>query len=83
MIELMINSERIPSSFVTVHPLLSSPSSLAENDVQSEALEEVEENHIKRVLEENDFNITISAKHLKIGRNTLYRKIRSYGIRCS
>jgi len=83
MIELIINSERIPASFPAAHSSQTMPAAEVFRDVQSEALGEVEELHIKRVLEENNFNITTSAKHLKIGRNTLYRKIRSYGIACS
>lgn len=78
VIELMINSEKIPSSFTAEQPSLK-PSAMI---VHSEALGEMEKNHIKRVLEENNFNISISARYLKIGRNTLYRKIRRYDITC-
>lgn len=83
VIELMINSEKIPASFTTNYSSPSVQKVKVGKGVQCEALEEIEELHIKRVLEENDFNITTSARQLKIGRNTLYRKIRSYSINCA
>jgi transcriptional regulator of acetoin/glycerol metabolism len=46
-------------------------------------LEFMEKNHILRVLDLYGGNISLCAKTLGIGRNTLYRKIESYGIKCS
>jgi DNA-binding NtrC family response regulator len=47
---------------------------------QSMTLQEMERQHIKNVLEENDWNIQRSAKILGIDRSTLYAKIRRYGL---
>ncbi len=44
-------------------------------------LEEVERDHIRRILEESGWNITRSARLLGIDRSTLYGKIRRYGLR--
>jgi transcriptional regulator of acetoin/glycerol metabolism len=83
MMELIIISEKIPSSFpFNQQPDIHSVSKVVQES-PSPALEEVEESHIRRVLEENDYNITVSAKKLGIGRNTLYRRIQSYKIDCS
>mgnify|MGYP000147392523 FL=1 len=44
-------------------------------------LEEVEREHIRRVLDESGWNITRCARLLGIDRSTLYGKIRRYGLR--
>jgi two-component system response regulator HydG len=43
-------------------------------------LEEVEREHIRRTLEMTGQNRTETAKLLKIGERTLYRKIKEYGL---
>uniref|UniRef100_A0A831UD67 Sigma-54-dependent Fis family transcriptional regulator n=1 Tax=Geobacter metallireducens TaxID=28232 RepID=A0A831UD67_GEOME len=43
-------------------------------------LKDTEEATIRRALEESRWNITETAKVLGIGRNTLYRKIKEYGL---
>ena len=45
------------------------------------ALSEVEKLHIKSVLEENDWNISKCARELQIDRQTLYNKIKKYGLK--
>jgi DNA-binding NtrC family response regulator len=47
----------------------------------SESLEEVEQEHIRNVLEKHGWNITRSAEILGINRVTLYNKIRKYELR--
>ena len=47
---------------------------------QALSLEEVEKQHIKRVLEMTDWNISQAAKALGIERATLYNKIKKYGL---
>lgn len=47
------------------------------------SLENMEKNHIIKVLKLCSGNITHAAKALGIGRNTLYRKIKKYNIDCS
>ena len=46
----------------------------------SDSLEEVEKAHIINVLNKMDWNITRSAQLLKVDRQTLYNKIKKYGI---
>jgi DNA-binding NtrC family response regulator len=46
-------------------------------------LEQVERRHIVKVLSVYRGNVSLTAKKLGIGRNTLYRKLESYGIDCS
>jgi DNA-binding NtrC family response regulator len=47
---------------------------------QNNSLKEVEKNHIRQILTDNDWNIARSAKILEIDRSTLYSKIKKYGI---
>ncbi len=49
-----------------------------EEDIEILNLEIVEKNHIEKVLNKFDGNISSAAKVLGIGRNTLYRKIKKY-----
>lgn len=44
-------------------------------------LEDVERFHIERVVKECHYNLSHAAKHLGIGRNTLYRKMNHYQIK--
>jgi transcriptional regulator of acetoin/glycerol metabolism len=45
------------------------------------SLEEAERAHLRRVLEEQRWNIARSARVLEIDRSTLYSKIKRYGLR--
>ena len=85
VIELTINSESLPSALLTAgsHGAADADEDALNAGAGSETLEEVEVMYIKRVLEENNHNISAAAKTLKIGRNTLYRKMRLYGIELS
>jgi DNA-binding NtrC family response regulator len=47
---------------------------------RDDSLEEVAREHIIRVLEANEWNMTRAARVLKIDRVTLYNKVRKYGI---
>lgn len=47
---------------------------------QSDSLEEVEKNHIQRILNKYDWNISKAAAALEIDRVTLYNKIKKYGL---
>ncbi len=82
MMELIINSEKISSVLPLIQQKRNTTAPDKSSSLQSAALGEVEEQHIRRILEENDYNISISAKKLGIGRNTLYRRIQSYQIDC-
>ena len=93
IIELMVNTESIPDSFMKSNSSTGEKSELnlirPEAGITGEALEEnlnlesMEKMHILKVLNLYDGNITLCAKTLGIGRNTLYRKMDSYGIKCS
>jgi len=45
-----------------------------------ESLEEVEKKHVHQILIKNDWNISRTAKALKVDRVTLYNKIKKYGL---
>ncbi|MGB9720454.1 MAG: sigma-54-dependent transcriptional regulator [bacterium] len=49
-------------------------------DLEGETLAEIEKNHIKKVLEKNDWNLAESARKLGIHRNTLRLKIKEYNL---
>ncbi len=51
-----------------------------QNGARDDSLEEVAREHIIRVLDANEWNMTRAAKILKIDRVTLYNKVRRYGI---
>ncbi|AZV56957.1 sigma 54-interacting transcriptional regulator [Clostridium sp. AWRP] len=46
-------------------------------------LENLEKTHIENVIRKFNGNVTLAAKAMGIGRNTLYRKIKKYNIYCS
>lgn len=48
-----------------------------------ESLEDIEKNHILQVLNNHEWNITRTAKALKVDRVTLYNKIRKYDLKPS
>lgn len=50
------------------------------NLIDTDSLEEMEKNHIARVLKKYDWNISRAATALNIDRVTLYNKIRKYGL---
>lgn len=45
-----------------------------------ESLDDLEKNHISQILAKYSWNITVSAKALKVDRVTLYNKIKKYGL---
>lgn len=52
------------------------------SETQFLSLKEAEREHILKVLNGNEYNITRTAKILGIGRNTLYRKLKELNIDC-
>ncbi len=50
------------------------------NPTGGNSLEDIEKVHIRRILEQSDWNISKSAETLKIDRVTLYNKIKKYGL---
>ncbi len=53
---------------------------LSKTNPPGDSLEETEKAHVKRILEQSDWNISRSAETLKIDRVTLYNKIKKYGL---
>lgn len=45
-------------------------------ETEGKTLKQIEIEVVKRVLEENNKNISLTAKQLKIGRSTIYRLIK-------
>ena len=60
---------------------LSFPSASDENKSKLISLQEIEEDHIRQVLEQLGWNITRAAEILEIDRATLYNKIKKYDLR--
>jgi len=76
-IELAINKEKLPLELIRA----TEPTEMVEMALSSlVSLEELEKDHIKRVLNNEAFNITNAAKTLGVGRNTLYRKMEKHRI---
>ena len=81
LVELIINLEYVPVHMLTKKKIHNISTQIAfDNDL---SLDKMEQSHILNVLKANKGNITESAKELRIGRNTLYRKIEKYKIDCS
>ena len=76
LVELIINTESLPTD--SFHK--QEPTATAAKVAEDLTLEDMESYHIKRILRKYEGNITLAAKKLGIGRNTLYRKIEKYGI---
>lgn len=76
-IELAINKERLPQLSMREENKVKRP---VVEGIQSISLEEMEKRHIEYILQQEDYNMTNAAKVLRIGRNTLYRKVEKYKI---
>lgn len=93
IIELTVNTESIPESFMKAKSNIDEEAETnlnkSEKTLTCEVIEEnlnlefIEKKYILKVLAMYSGNITLCAKTLGIGRNTLYRKIEKYGINCS
>lgn len=93
IIEMMVNTESIPDSFMKAecnmdgkaktNPNGSEQVTTCEVIEESLNLEFMEKRYILKVLNLYSGNITLCAKTLGIGRNTLYRKMEKYEIKCS
>ncbi|NTW71609.1 MAG: sigma-54-dependent Fis family transcriptional regulator [Eubacteriaceae bacterium] len=87
-IELVVNTETVPDIFHLSTGTNSAPGESPGSCVEKSTfacvnLEQLEREHIIKVLNINEGNITTTSRELGIGRNTLYRKLESYGIDCS
>lgn len=88
-IELVVNTESIPDIYSM--GLGKIDKKYINNEVEEElqdfepcnlSLKDVEREHIVKILDINNKNMTKTAQVLGIGRNTLYRKLREHGISC-
>ncbi len=93
IIEQIVNTETIPASFLkTGSPTDAETAEAIQNDLRNGApaklmegnlkLEVVEVQHIMKVLDLYKGNVTLAAKALGIGRNTLYRKMENIRMIC-
>lgn len=78
LVELIINTESIPAYDEMPEIKLSHKTKLEPVDLFS--LDSIEKKHITQILKYFSGNITMAAKVLNIGRNTLYRKIEKHCI---
>ncbi|MDQ7784644.1 MAG: sigma-54 dependent transcriptional regulator [Desulfomonilaceae bacterium] len=65
-----------PDAFAYLNP----SSAYQQTDSQPRSLQEAEILHIRRILDEEDWNITRAAKVLDVDRSTLHKKIRKFGL---
>jgi len=82
VVEMVLNTGKLPGE---IFGLQSEVQYVAKNAVNENGydLQEVEKGYIIKALNECDYNITRTAKKLGIARNTLYKKIKDYSIKCS
>lgn len=80
IIELFINTEELHINFSSAVDEIHKNTAAINNNA---SLEEVEKDHIIKVLESTSGNVSLAANILEIGRNTLYRKIDKFKINCS
>jgi len=86
VVELIVNTEKVPDDILGIHKMsVVSKNKTTESSIKLESmkLEDVEKNHIVKVLKSFSGNISLAAKAMGIGRNTLYRKMEKYHIECS
>lgn len=86
VIELMLNTEKVPEDILKQHkPTIIIERNVVEGfaKIEDMKLENVEKNHIIKVLKSFNGNISLAANAMGIGRNTLYRKMKKYRIECS
>ncbi len=81
-IELAINTECVSTALIN-NGFQHKISKCEENNYKELTLEYVEKHQIIKILKKCSGNITLAAKILGIGRNTLYRKIEKHEIDCS
>jgi PAS domain S-box-containing protein len=81
VVELIINTETLPLKFAENRANVEI--TLPKIEDESLRLDFIEKLHIIKVLKKFNGNISLTAKALGIGRNTLYRKIENYSIDCS
>lgn len=81
LVELIINTESLPINIENTRARNNSRVLDESNTVLT--LDFVEQQHILKVLKKFNGNITLTAKTIGMGRNTLYRKLSKYGIECS
>lgn len=86
IVELIVNTEEVSMDVIyrmRPHIIIGDHLSKDNTAIEDMKLENVEKNHIIKVLKNFRCNISLSAKAMGIGRNTLYRKMEKYNISCS
>jgi len=82
IIELMINYESFEAfeMYGDIKNKSDKETDISSLNPQDVSLEVVEKNHIKKILDKYQGNVSLAAKALGIGRNTLYRKIKQHSL---
>lgn len=82
IIELMINYESFEAfeMYGDIKNKSDKDSKISSLDAPDISLEAMEKIHIKKVLDKYQGNVSLAAKALGIGRNTLYRKIKQHSL---
>ncbi len=80
LIEMIINTEKLPQSISNKY--CSKMDQINEDEAHIPSLNEIERKHILHTLKKTNQNIMKSAKILGVSRNTLYRKMQEYDIKC-
>ncbi|MFA9423863.1 MAG: helix-turn-helix domain-containing protein, partial [Sedimentibacter sp.] len=84
-IELIVNTEVVPDIYnlnFETNPVAYDNSKLQSSDFVLCSLKDLEKDHIIKVIDSTNKNITQAALVLGIGRNTLYRKMKEFHIEC-
>jgi len=68
------------SNIITPNDLMLKSDSLDSNNNQALKLDDIEKNAIIRALKNNNGVLTFAAKELGIARQTMYNKMKKYGI---
>lgn len=83
-VELIINLEGVPESYRNREDkFIFQAYDNKKKELEDLSLDRIERDHITKVLELYSCNISRTAEVLGIARNTLYRKIKKYNIKCS
>lgn len=82
VVEMVLNTGKLPGEIFGLHSEFQYVAKNAESE-EGYDLQEVEKGYIIKALNECDYNISRTAKKLGIARNTLYKKIKDYSIKCS
>jgi len=82
VVEMVLNTGKLPGEIFGLQSEVQYAAKNADSEIGYD-LQDIEKGYIIKALNECDYNITRTAKKLGIARNTLYKKIKDYSIKCS